>query len=90
MTHPPPAPDHPPPPPILFGQSLTYGRTERVVFEYDDALHHILLTWRMLGKGCYCISIFFAFSSGRAKLIRKRYIKKISVLKNIRILVDGV
>ena len=47
-----------------------------MVFEYDDAIHQILLTCRTLRKGCYCISIFFAFSSGRAKSIRIRYVKK--------------
>ena len=67
-----------------------YGRTKRVVLEYDDTIHHILLTRRMLRKGCYRITIFSAFSSERAKSIRIRYVKKISVLKNIRILVGGV
>ena len=74
---------------VNAGFSLTYGRMKREVFEYDDAIHHILLKGRMLRKGCCRISIFFGFSSGRAKSIRLRYVKKISVLKNIRILVDG-
>ena len=58
-----------------------------------------LLAWRMLCRGCYRISIVLASSCGRAKTIRISYVrtvifpktdgKKISVLKNIRIRVDG-
>ena len=37
-----------------------------------------------------CVDDTYCVKSGRVKLIRIRYVKKISVLKNIRILVDGV
>ena len=74
------------------------GRTKSEVFEYDDVTHHILLAWPMLRKGCYRIYIVLAFSCGRAKTIRIRYVRmrnffengeKILFFKNVRIPVDG-
>ena len=56
------------------GFSFTCGRTKTEVLENDDIMHHILLAWRMLGKGCYRIYIVLAFSCGRANTIRIRYI----------------
>ena len=66
--------------------------------EQHDVIHHIPLALRMLYKGCYRISILLAFSLERAKTIQMRYVrtplffwteKKVTVLKNIRIWVDG-
>ena len=56
------------------GFAFTCGRTKTEVFECDDVIHHILLAWCMLHKRCYCISIVLAFSCGRAKTIRIRYV----------------
>ena len=61
---------------VNAGFSFTYGWTKRVVFEYDDAIHHIPLTWRTFREGCYRISIFFAFSSGRVKWFEYATLKK--------------
>ena len=49
------------------------GRTKTEVFECDDVIHHTLLAWCMLHKRCY-ISSVLAFSCGRAKTIRIRYV----------------
>ena len=61
--------------PHVFGFSFTCGGTKTEDFEYDDVVHHMLLTWRMLRKGCYRIYIVLAFSCGRAKTIRIRYVR---------------
>ena len=68
-------------------------RTKTEVFEYD-VIHHYDT---FLNKACYRISIALAFSWGRAKTIRIRYVwmgiflkrKKKSVFKNIRIRMDN-
>ena len=44
------------------GFSFTCGQTKMEVFKYVDVIHHILLAWRMLRKGCSRISIVSAFS----------------------------
>ena len=45
------------------------------VFEFDDVINYILLTLRMLCEGCYRFYIAYsAFSCGRAKTIRIRYV----------------
>ena len=53
-----------------------------------------LLAWRMLNKGCYCISIVLAFSctvgENDSNTLRVNAERKIFFFKNIRIRVDGV
>ena len=53
-----------------------------------------LLAWRMLNKGCYCISIVLAFSctvgENDSNTLRVDAERKIFFFKNIRIRVDGV
>ena len=45
------------------------------VFEFDDVINYILQTLRMLCEGCYRFYIAYrAFSCGRAKTIRIRYV----------------
>ena len=46
------------------GFSFTCGRTKTEVFQYDDVIHHVLLAWRMLRKGCYRFSFVLAFFCG--------------------------
>ena len=58
------------------------GRTKTEVFECDDVIHHILLAWCMLHKRCY-ISSVLAFSCGRAKTIRIRYVSPRSRLPSV-------
>ena len=74
--------------------SLSYGRTKKVFFQNDNVIHYPALS---LYKGCYHIFIVLAFSCGRAKndsgtlRLDTRFFqkgKKISVFKNIRILVN--
>ena len=74
--------------------SLSYGRTKKVFFQNDNVIHYPALA---LYKGCYHIFIVLAFSCGRAKndsgtlRLDTRFFqkgKKISVFKNIRILVN--
>lgn len=43
------------------------SRTKTDVFEYNDAMHHLLLAQRMLRKGCHRISIDWRFRRGRRK-----------------------
>ena len=58
------------------GFSLTCGRTKTEIFEYGEVIHHReLRELRMLRKGCYRISIVLAFSCGRTKTIRIRYVR---------------
>ena len=52
------------------GFSFTCGRTKTEVFQYDDVIHHVLLAWRMLRKGCFRLSFVLAFSCGWPKTIR--------------------
>ena len=54
------------------GLSFTCWRVKTEVFQYDDVIHHILLAWRMLRKGCYRLSFLLAFSCGWPKTIRIR------------------
>ena len=70
---------------------------EKVFFQYDNAIHYPA---HALCKGCYHIFIVLAFSCGRAKnesntlwqtcrhVFFPKRSKKISVFKNIRILVN--
>ena len=79
------------------GFSFTCGQTKMEVFKYVDFIHHILLAWHMLWKGCFRISIISAFLCGQAKMIWIRYVwirifwkgRKKSVFKNILMPVDG-
>ena len=46
---------------------FTCARTKTNVFEYNDAMHHLLLAQRMLRKGCHRISIDWRFRRDRRK-----------------------